>query len=399
VRPRNFHPIGLAILCLTGAIGSSPTLGVIVKGNGPEGDGTNTAPFNDPANSYYGTYGGMTVDYVYRYGTATGDTKLNGSMDAIGYFSLITARHFGAGCGNKFTINEDQFQVTAVQSPPPDTVGGYTPDLEILTVKNLTHPNRPLPGFYQVRQTAPTYIQKAVIVGAGYAGTITGSGPYVPKEVNTTAQIVRWGTNQYYDTPPPVVLNTPILASTKVFRMLFDELPDSGLRISTDSYYGTGDSGGGVFYKNSTTSKWELGGINLYVDGESPYSTYAASLSSYKTWINTSLGIQKLPGDADSDQDVDVGDYLMLKENYGKTTGMTWAQGDFSGPQGVPDGAVNRYDLAVLEMNWGYQSPLYVGEISPLGLGGLVPEPATLALLAAGAAGLLLRRSSRGRRR
>jgi hypothetical protein len=256
-----------------------------VKGDGPEGDGTNAAPFSDAASPYYG----MTTDYVYRYGTATGDTMRNGSMVAIGYFSLIADRHFGASNGDKFTINGDQFEVTAPPfTPPPDTVGGYTPDLEILGVKNLTHPNRPLPGFYQVRQTAPSYLQKAVIVGAGYAGTITGSGPYVPREVNTTTQIVRWGKNQY-DTTLTVALNTPIQASTEVLRMLFDEIPDSGPRISTDCYYGSGDSGGGVFFKNTTTQQWELGGINLYVDGELPYSTYAASLYNYKTWIKDVL--------------------------------------------------------------------------------------------------------------
>jgi hypothetical protein len=387
VRPRKIHLIALTLLCLIGAIGPSPALGVII-GN------EDFSAFTNSSSPYYG----MTADYVYRYGTAgTDDTGRIGSIDAIGYFTLITARHFGPAVNDKFTLpNGDQFQVTNVQYPSPDTAGGNPPDMAVLTVANLTHPNRPLPGFYQIVTAFPRTTQTAVIVGAGHTGTIVGG---VPTEDTSTPRIVRWGTNKITPHNPTVksVAAPGYNYNTKCFDMQFNE---SG--VSTDSTYGGGDSGGGVFFKEGTSNVWKLGGINLYKgsvwDGSHPDDPLAASLNSYSSWINGLLTNQKLPGDADGDNDVDIGDYFTLKENFGQTTGATWAQGDFNG-----DGAVNVADLGILEMNFGYNSPLYdpAKEGSPLTItpGGVMPEPATLALLAAGAAGLLLRRSCRNGRR
>ena len=73
-------------------------------------------------------------------------------------------------------------------------------------------------------------------------------------------------------------------------------------------------------------------------------------------------------GDADLDDAVDVGDLGILGASYGQS-GKTWTDGDFTG-----DGIVNIGDLGILGANYGY-----VG-------GGSVPEPATLAMLALGAA-------------
>lgn len=383
MRPRKFHLIALAVLCLIGAIGPSPALGVIVGS-------TDFSAFSDPLSPYYG----MTADYVYKYGAAAGDTTRNGTINAIGYFTLITARHYDPSVNDKFTIAGDQFQVTAVQYPPADAGQAYVPDIDILTVTNLTHPNRPLPGFYQIVQTQPYAYQPAVIVGAGHTGTIAGN---IPTEDPSSPMIVRWGTNKYDITVPKelglVAPPNPISSDTLCFRMKFNE---SG--VTTDCTYGVGDSGGGVFFEDGTSHVWKLGGLNLYNGwNQYPYDTDAASLYTYRSWISSVLATQRLPGDADGDNDVDVGDYFALKENYGRT-GMTWAQGDFNG-----DGVVDNADLAILEMNWGYKSPLYdpakEGYTPTMAPGGLVPEPATLALLAAGAVGLLLRRSCRSGRR
>jgi hypothetical protein len=56
----------------------------------------------------------------------------------------------------------------------------------------------------------------------------------------------------------------------------------------------------------------------------------------------------KIPGDANGDSVVDVGDLGILAANYGKTSGATWSMGDFNG-----DGVVDVGDLGILAANYG----------------------------------------------
>jgi hypothetical protein len=58
--------------------------------------------------------------------------------------------------------------------------------------------------------------------------------------------------------------------------------------------------------------------------------------------------IVPIPGDANLDDVVDVGDLGILAANYGKTIGATWAMGDFTG-----NGAVDVGDLGILAANYG----------------------------------------------
>jgi hypothetical protein len=55
-----------------------------------------------------------------------------------------------------------------------------------------------------------------------------------------------------------------------------------------------------------------------------------------------------LPGDANNDGLVDVGDLGILAANYGRTSGGTWTTGDFNG-----DGAVDVGDLGILAAHYG----------------------------------------------
>ena len=114
-----------------------------------------------------------------------------------------------------------------------------------------------------------------------------------------------------------------------------------------------------------TGGSWQL--VTATVDATSNLLT-ASGIVSFSQFAIAADLVSVIPGDANRDGMVDVGDLGILGANYGTLTGATWATGDFTG-----DGTVDVGDLGVLGANYGLGVPPAA-----------VPEPATLILLGLG---------------
>jgi hypothetical protein len=109
----------------------------------------------------------------------------------------------------------------------------------------------------------------------------------------------------------------------------------------------------------------------------------------FDSWVTTgsagfdldAVGVlhDKLPGDANLDENVDLVDLCALAASYGVQSGATWARGDFNG-----DGAVDLMDLVMLAGNYGVHRRV--------GSPGIVPEPASWLMLSVGAWAMRRRR-------
>ena len=364
----------IALLALSG-----PALAIV---DGIENDDL----FHTPGSAWYG----MNWDHVYM--------TRGGTSSAVGYFTLLTARHYAIddtwddnNPPDTFLINGDTFQVVSTTNLPATSSG--TPDLRLVTVENLTEPARPLPGFYSLYDPPSQpfgYDKNFVLVGTGYSGE-TNLDYYT--EDRDTGRAKRWGTNKHNR----IETVSADSYTTDCIRMPFDTFG-----WPYESGYANGDSGGPVFVKPYNQDDWLLAGVNLYREdyGSDPNdfdTVYAASMPTYAASINDFLAGDWLPGDTDLNGDVDYEDYLTVKGHLGETTGMTWREGDFDG-----DGDVDRDDYRAVVINYNYDGsghpamyfPESTGSDGPLPTGG-VPEPCALALLAAGAAALLRRRPPR----
>ena len=140
------------------------------------------------------------------------------------------------------------------------------------------------------------------------------------------------------------------------------------------SFSGVGNGGGyyrdGLEVWSYSGGSWASFSANdLTYDG-----TYASfTVTAFGSFAVTGTAV--LPGDAIGDGKVDINDLTIVLTNYGKTD-MTWSQGEFAG-----DGTVDINDLTIVLANFGQTA----------GAAGIraVPEPATIAILLAGAACLL----------
>jgi hypothetical protein len=100
------------------------------------------------------------------------------------------------------------------------------------------------------------------------------------------------------------------------------------------------------------------------------------------------LGLSSIPGDANGDGKVDGGDLATWQQDYDPlgAGNIAFAKGDWSN-----DGKIDGGDLALWQQNY--------DPIGPSGMDGAatIPEPATVALMTAGALAIFLgRRRSAG---
>lgn len=135
-----------------------------------------------------------------------------------------------------------------------------------------------------------------------------------------------------------------------------------------------------------------IAGVNSWIEGPdgTDNGTYDdifgfARMALFNDWVSS---IVNTPGDADSDFDVDLADLGALATNYGIGTGGHWHLGDFD-----LDGDVDLNDLGTLATNYGAGQTQAFADFQMLTS---VPEPASLSLLALGAAAIQRRRSRHG---
>ncbi|MEM7680781.1 MAG: glycosyl hydrolase 53 family protein [Planctomycetota bacterium] len=139
--------------------------------------------------------------------------------------------------------------------------------------------------------------------------------------------------------------------------------PSPGTFIPVNNYGGANNLQGTAFFSS--------GGGNPVLTGAND----AFDLSFRATFLVPGAA---LPGDANGDGAVDLLDFDVLAQNFGSATSAGASSGDFNG-----DGAVDLLDFDVLAQNFGATSP------------GVVPEPASAALLGLGCAALVRTRRAR----
>jgi hypothetical protein len=126
-------------------------------------------------------------------------------------------------------------------------------------------------------------------------------------------------------------------------------------------------------------------GMNLFTDRN---LVIDAGYQSASRWGNAFIGVGGVigvPGDANHDSLIDVGDLGILAANYGRAGYASWEMGDFN-----HDGLIDVGDLGILAANYGYGS---LTGVNPLNLSTInIPEPTTLVLLGLGGIGKIVRR-------
>ncbi len=238
----------IAIVVLTG-----PSRAVILFGTADPSTNT-TAPTGPLANSGW-QYEGLFGSFL-------------GTAIASNYF--VTAKHIGGGVGQTFTLNGTNYTTTAV-FPDPSS------DLQVWQVAGTFPIHAPL------YSSAPGSEVNLNLVVFG-RGTQRGSSVFVGNDSHLggwlwggSDEVERWGTNVVES-----IYTDPSFG--KLVRATLDNSAGPN-----EAHLSSGDSGGAVFVFNSTTSRWELAGINLGVDGS--FSTSSSGTNPFNAAMFDTTGL------------------------------------------------------------------------------------------------------------
>lgn len=158
------------------------------------------------------------------------------------------------------------------------------------------------------------------------------------------------------------------------------------------------DSGGGLFV--DANGEWQLAGVHSFVlsDGDSLEQDYgdasaSTTIEANLDWI--SQWTEPMLGDVDRDGDVDNVDIGIATGNFtgsGGSTSMLFGDGDMDG-----DGDVDNQDIGTITgaFTGSMAAPMRMPDLAgdpAIDPANAFPEPTTLVVLVAGAAGLAMRR-------
>ena len=205
----------------------------------------------------------------------------------IGSYYFISAKHingaFGGGVGQTFTINSQNFTVTAQYDSP-------TSDLTVWEV----NPNTTAFSSGNIAPLYPLY----TAINAGYENSksmvVTGRGTDVGAQVLVGATLKgwQWGTadgQQSWGTNTVSAIVNGGSGLGSLLRFSFDS--SGGFNEGTLS---VGDSAGGVFIQDPNDSTWKLAGINYAVDG--PFSLSSDGSGSFNAAIFDRSGLYQYEG-------------------------------------------------------------------------------------------------------
>ena len=191
-----------------------------------------------------------------------------GTVIASNYF--VTAKHIGGSVGQTFTFNNVVYTTTAV-FPDPSS------DLQMWQVSGAFPFHAPL---YASAPGSEVNLSP-VVIGRG---TQRGNPVFVGNDSHLggwlwggSDELQRWGTNVVGSIYPDPDFGN-------LLRVPFDN--NAG---PNEAHLSAGDSGGAVFVFNSATSRWELAGINLGVDG--PFSTSSSGTNPFNAALFDTTGL------------------------------------------------------------------------------------------------------------